>query len=101
MMELLSRRPKDVTMEWDTKKRTGKVFLDANQNARHKNLAVAYSPRAKPGAPVSMPLRWDELGKIRAADFNLDTAPERVSKRGDAWAKIYDAKQDLHELLGL
>jgi bifunctional non-homologous end joining protein LigD len=101
MMELLSRRPKDVTMEWDTKKRTGKVFLDANQNARHKNLAVAYSPRAKPGAPVSMPLRWDELGKIRAADFNMDTAPERVSVRGDAWAKIYDAKQDLHELLGL
>src|SRR5262245_63808439 len=33
-MELLSRRPKDVTMEWATERRTGKVFLDANQNAR-------------------------------------------------------------------
>jgi len=100
-MELLSRRPKDVTMEWDTKKRTGKVFLDANQNARHKNLAAAYSPRAKPGAPVSMPLRWDEVGKVKASDFTLDTVPALTAERGDGWAKIYDAKQDLHKLLGL
>ena len=100
-MELLSRRPKDVTMEWDTKKRTGKVFLDANQNARHKNLAVAYSPRAKPGAPVSMPLRWDQIGVARAAEFTLDTVPPLVGERGDAWAKILESKQDLHKILGL
>lgn len=100
-MELLSRRPKDVTMEWDTKKRTGKVFLDANQNARHKNLAVAYSPRAKPGAPVSMPLRWDEVGTVKAADFTLDSVPELVASNGDAWAEIFEAKQDLHKILGL
>jgi bifunctional non-homologous end joining protein LigD len=100
-MEILSRRGKDVTMEWDTKKRTGKVFLDANQNARHKNLAVAYSPRAKPGAPVSMPLRWDEVGKVKAADFTLDSVPALVTERGDAWARIFEAKQDLHEILGL
>lgn len=100
-MEILSRRGKDVTMEWDTKKRTGRVFLDANQNARHKNLAVAYSPRAKPGAPVSTPLRWDEVGKVKAADFTLDTVPARIAKDGDAWARIFEAKQDLHEILGL
>ncbi|MEO8540671.1 MAG: ATP-dependent DNA ligase, partial [bacterium] len=98
---LLARRPKDVTMEWDTRKRTGKVFLDANQNARHKNLACAYSPRAKPGAPVSMPLRWDEVGKVKAADFTLDNVPALVAERGDAWARIFEAKQDLHRLLGL
>lgn len=100
-LELLSRRPKEVTMEWDTTKRTGKVFLDANQNARHKNLAVAYSPRAKPGATVSMPLRWDEVGRVKATDFTLGTVPDLVSARGDVWARIFDAKQDLHEILGL
>ena len=100
-MELLSRRPKDVTMEWETKKRTGKVFLDANQNARHKNLACAYSPRAKPGATVSMPLRWDEVSAVRATDFTLDTVPALVAERGDPWATIYNSKQDLHKLLGL
>lgn len=98
---LLAQRPNDVTMEWDTRKRTGKVFLDANQNARHKNLAVAYSPRAKPGATVSMPLRWDEVGKVRASDFTLDTVPDLVAERGDPWAHILSAKQDLHKLLGL
>jgi bifunctional non-homologous end joining protein LigD len=100
-LELLARRPKDVTMEWDTRKRTGKVFLDANQNARHKNLAVAYSPRAKPGATVSMPLRWDEVGRVKAADFTLDTVPDLVAKRGDAWSRIFQAKQDLQRILGL
>ncbi len=98
---LLAQRPNDVTMEWDTRKRTGKVFLDANQNARHKNLACAYSPRAKPGAPVSMPLRWEEVGRVRASDFTLGTAPALVAERGDAWAHILSAKQDLHKILGL
>ncbi len=97
---LLAQRPNDVTMEWDTRKRTGKVFLDANQNARHKNLAVAYSPRAKPGATVSMPLRWDEVGKVKASDFTLDTVPDLVAERGDPWAHVLSAKQDLHKLLG-
>ena len=99
-VELLARRPKEVTMEWSTDKRAGKVFLDANQNARHKNLAVAYSPRAKPGATVSTPLRWDEVGKRSPSEFTLRTMPERVAL-GDPWAGIYNAKQDLHALLGL
>ena len=77
------------------------MFLDANQNARHKNLACAYSPRAKPGGPVSMPLRWDEVGRVRASDFTLETAPALVAERGDAWAHILSAKQDLHKILGL
>jgi bifunctional non-homologous end joining protein LigD len=98
---VLQKRPKDTTMEWDTKKRTGKVFLDANQNARHKNLAVALSPRAKPGATVSMPLRWDELGKVKATDFTIDSVPALIEANGDAWASIYEAKQNLHEILGL
>lgn len=100
-LELLSRRPKDVTMEWSTGRRTGKVFLDANQNARHKNLAVAYSPRAKPGAPVSMPLPWPEVAASSPLQFTVDTVPGMLRQQGDAWQGIFDAKQDLHALLGL
>ena len=48
-----------------------------------------------------MPLRWDEVGKAKASDFTLDTVPALTAERGDGWAKIYDAKQDLHKLLGL
>lgn len=87
-------------MEWATDRRGGKVFLDANQNARHKNLAVAYSPRAKPGATVSTPLRWDEVGRRSPSEFTLATMGERLAL-GDPWADIYDAKQDLQSLLGL
>lgn len=100
-LELLSRRPKDVTMEWSTTRRTGKVFLDANQNARHKNLAVAYSPRAKPGAPVSTPLRWPDVASSSPRQFTIETVAGLLRQHGDAWQGIFTAKQDLHALLGL
>ena len=76
------------------KRRTGKVFLDYNQNARGKTLASIYSPRVLPWAAVSMPLRWDELGRVYPADFTILTAPERLRSVGDLWAGILEAKQD-------
>ena len=97
---LVRAHPREVTTEWSVEKRTGKVFFDANQNARIKNLAAAYSPRAKPGAPVSMPLRWDELGRVYPTDFTILNAHQRVAKVGDLWAHILDAKHDLSTLLG-
>ncbi len=98
---LVAAHPNEVTMEWRTENRTGKVFFDANQNARIKNLASAYSPRAKPGAPVSMPLRWNDLEKVYPTDFTILTAPERITSTGDLWAHILEAKQDVGALLGL
>jgi bifunctional non-homologous end joining protein LigD len=86
-------------MEWVVEKRTGKIFVDRNQNARGKTLASVYSPRALPGAPVSMPLRWDELGDVYPTDFTILTAPDRLAKTGDLWAGILDAKHDLEGLL--
>ncbi len=97
---LVRSHSKQVTMEWATPKRKGKVFFDANQNARAKNLACAYSPRAKPGAPVSIPLKWDELGKVYPTAFTILNAHERVAKVGDLWEHILDAKHDLDALLG-
>lgn len=98
---LVRAKPSLVTMEWPTERRRGHIFLDANQNARTKNLACAYSPRAKPGAPVSMPLRWNELGGIYPTDYTIWTAPDRVDALGDLWVSILDAKQDLSARLGL
>ncbi len=92
--------PRDVTLEWAVEKRGGKIFLDVNQNARIKNLAAAFSPRPKPGAPVSMPLRWDELGEVYPTDFTILTAPARIAEAGDPWADILSHKHDLVALLG-
>ena len=68
---LVREHSRDVTTNWAVPKRAGKVFMDQNQNARFKSLAAPYSPRAKPGAPVSMPLRWDELGDAYPSDFTM------------------------------
>ncbi|MGE3960782.1 MAG: non-homologous end-joining DNA ligase [Dehalococcoidia bacterium] len=97
---LVRAHSKQITMEWVSENRRGKVFFDANQNARNKNLACAYSPRAKPGAPVSMPMRWNELGKVLPSEFTILNAHERVEQVGDLWAHILDAKHDLAALVG-
>ena len=96
---LMQRRPKDVTVEWSIPKRTGKIFMDYNMNVRGKTLNVAYSPRGEPGAPVSMPLTWDELATAHPLDFRIDNAPERLARLGDRWADVLDRKQDLRKAL--
>ena len=52
---LINRHPRKITMEWDTTKRTGKVFFDNNQNARGKTIASIYSPRPTNSPRVSFP----------------------------------------------
>ena len=96
---LLRQRPRDVTMEWSVEKRAGKIFFDHNQNSRGKNMASIYSLRPLPGAPVSTPVRWDELEQVYPTDFTLDTVPDRVEEIGDLWAEILDSKHDLQRLL--
>ena len=96
---LMQSRPQDVTMEWAVSKRRGKIFLDHNQNVRGKNMASIYSLRPLPGAPVSTPLRWDELDDVYPTDFTIDTVPERVEALGDLWADLLEAKHDIRRLL--
>ena len=54
-------------------------------NVRGKTLNVAYSPRGVAGAPVSMPLTWEELAKAHPLDFRITNAPERLAQTGDRW----------------
>jgi bifunctional non-homologous end joining protein LigD len=96
---ILALHPNEVTMERAPQKRTGRVYIDYAQNVRGKTLASAYSARPLPLAPVSMPLKWDELGKIYPTDFTILTAPDRLERTGDTWADILAAKRDLAEAL--
>ena len=96
---LVQNMPQDVTMEWTVSKRSGKIFLDHNQNVRGKNMASIYSLRPLPGAPVSTPLGWDELDDIYPTLFTIDTVPERVQELGDLWSHVLEAKHDLSRLL--
>src|SRR4029079_19208725 len=83
---LMRLHPRDITQEWSIPKRTGKIFMDFNMNVRGKTLNVAYSPRGALGAPVSMPLTWDELANAHPLDFRITNAIERLKKTGDRWS---------------
>jgi len=96
---LMRRHPKDITLEWSVPKRTGKIFMDYNMNVRGKTLNVAYSPRGEPGAPVAMPLTWEELADAHPLDFRITNAAERVAKNGDRWRDALKRKQSLERAL--
>jgi bifunctional non-homologous end joining protein LigD len=95
----LQQHPKDVSTEWTVDKRTGKVFIDYNQNVRGKTLGAIYAPRIAPEATVSTPLRWDEIGKVYPTDFTILSVPGRLEEIGDLWVNILEAKRDLKSLL--
>lgn len=97
---LLKEHPKEITMEWATQKRTGKIFIDHNMNVRGKTLRVAYSPCGSPGATVSMPLSWEELEAAEPADFTLNNVAARLEKAGDRWHDALSAKQSLADAFG-
>lgn len=82
-----------------TKRVRGSIYLDAHQNSRGQSLACAYSVRARPYAPVSAPLRMDELQSgLRPERWNLRTIARRVARVGDLWADFWQHRQRLESV---
>ena len=98
---VMRAHPKEITMEWAVEKRTGRIFIDYNMNVRGKTLNVAYSPRGVPGAPVSMPLSWEELEAAEPMDFTIRNVPTRLEKTGDRWHDALEIKQSLTKAFGV
>jgi bifunctional non-homologous end joining protein LigD len=98
---LLQNHPRDITIDWSVAARTGKIFLDYNQNVRGKTLASVYSPRPRPQATVSAPLLWNEVGKVYPTEFTILNMPERMARLGDIWVDILDKRSDLGKILDL
>jgi bifunctional non-homologous end joining protein LigD len=92
---LARAHPGLVTTEWTKAKRRG-VLVDANQNGPGKTTASVYSVRPRAGAPVSTPLRWDEV--VPGLDihaFTMDVVLERVGRDGDLFARVLEGGQSL------
>lgn len=85
----------DITMEWDKPKRKGKVFIDHNRNASGQTVASVYSVRPLPGAPVSVPLHWDEVGQFANGDFTIADIWDRIKRYGDLFAPVAGGGQTL------
>jgi len=88
-----------VTTEWAKAKRRG-VLIDANQNGEGKTIASVYSVRPRPGAPVSTPLRWEEVGEsLDPTAFTMDAVLERVRRHGDLFEGVLTTRQRLEPAL--
>jgi bifunctional non-homologous end joining protein LigD len=88
-----------VTTAFLKEKRRG-VLIDANQNRVGATTAAVYSVRPRPGAPVSTPLRWDELTpELDPLAFSLDAVLDRVERHGDLFAGVLSGGQSLSKAL--
>jgi bifunctional non-homologous end joining protein LigD len=92
--------PELVSWDWEVKARKGLARLDYTQNAVNKTLVAPYSPRPAPGAPVSMPITWDELDDpdLRPDRWTIRTVFERLAERGDPFRAVLFSPQELPEL---
>jgi len=92
--------PDLVSWEWSKSARRGRARLDFTQNASIKTLVAPYSVRAAPGAPVSTPIRWEELDdpKLRPDRWTIRTLPARLKEVGDLFAPALSRTQELPEL---
>jgi bifunctional non-homologous end joining protein LigD len=104
--ELLSKRlaaenPGVITTEWLKRKRVG-VLLDYHQNGAGKTIASPYSVRPKEGAPVSTPLRWEEVTrKLDPSRFTMQAVLRRVDREGDLFEPVLRGGQSLRAALGV
>ena len=86
--ELLARQHDDVlTTEFHKEKRADRIYVDVGRNAPGQHAVTPYSLRARDGAPVAMPIDWDEVADttLTPKRYRLADAPAIVGERGDAW----------------
>jgi len=92
--------PEMISWEWEVAKRAGRIRLDFTQNAINKTLVAPFSTRPVAGAPVSVPITWDELDdpELRPDRWTLRTIGERLLKIGDPLAPLIGLQQRLPNL---
>jgi len=92
--------PELVSWKWEKRDRAGLARLDYTQNAVNKTLVAPYSPRAAAGAPVSVPIEWEELDdpELRPDRWTIRTVLDRLAERGDPFRALLGSAQELPEL---
>ena len=93
--------PDKATIERSVKDRGNRVYVDYMQNVVGKTLCSPYSVRPRDGAPVSTPLRWEELPDISPRDFNIKTIFTRVERLGDLFSPVLTDKQNIDEAMSI
>jgi bifunctional non-homologous end joining protein LigD len=92
---LAEREPKLLTVEQRKAKRGDRVFVDTYRNGYGQTAVPAYSLRARPGAPVATPITWEELSRVKPAQYTIASVRRRLARRGDPWADVRQHAQGL------
>lgn len=94
---MVADRPSDYVATMSKSRRSGRIFVDWLRNTRSATCVCSWSLRAKPGAAVAMPLRWEELGRVDGADaFDLRKSLRRASSlRSSPWSEAASLRQRL------
>jgi bifunctional non-homologous end joining protein LigD len=99
-LEMASDSPDRFVATASIKERKGRIFVDYLRNSREATAVAAYSTRARPGAPVSAPIGWNELGALGSASrYTVLNVAERLARlKSDPWADISRLKQGIPRL---
>ncbi len=94
---MVQRDPENLTQEFHKVDRGSRILVDTGRNGYSATYAATYTVRAKPGAPVSAPVTWEELerGDVGPRTFTLRGMAERVAEVGDLWSDMLKKKRSL------
>ena len=92
---LVEREPDLVTLEARKNKRGRRVLIDVQRNGYGQTAVPPYAVRARPGAPVSVPIRWEELSRVRPDQHTIRSVGRRLARVEDPWADLPRHRQSL------
>ena len=92
---LVDRAPDLLTLEQRKAKRGDRVYVDIGRNAYGQTAVPAYAVRARPGAPVSTPITWDELSRVKPDQFTVTSVRRRLARRDCPWSDVCRHAQTL------
>jgi bifunctional non-homologous end joining protein LigD len=85
---LAARDPAHLTTEFSKSNRRGRLFLDVARNAYAQTAVAAYAVRIADGAPVSTPIEWGELSRVKPSSFTIRSVPKRLARKKDPWRSL-------------
>jgi bifunctional non-homologous end joining protein LigD len=87
---MVAEDPDHLTLEWRKADRGARIFVDTNRIGYAQHAVAPYGVRARDGAPVAMPIHWDELAdpQLRPDRWTIRDAADRLRSEGDAWKGI-------------
>jgi bifunctional non-homologous end joining protein LigD len=87
---MVQRDPDRLTQEFSKVDRNGRIYVDTGRNGYSATFAAAYAVRAKPGAPISAPCKWEEVesGSVTPRTFTLRNMARRIGEVGDIWGGL-------------